>query len=249
MSSKGRYEIDMCSGAILPKLLKFALPLMFSGILQLLFNAADIIVVGRFAGDNSLAAVGSTSSLIQLLVNFFIGLSVGANIVAARFYGADDKERLRETVHTSMLLSVVCGIILTLIGLSLAETLLVWMQSPTAVRSLAAQYLRIYFLGMPAALVYNFGAAMLRAAGDTRRPLYYLVVAGVLNVVLNLVLVIVFHMGVAGVAIATTFSQVVSALLVVRCLLRDPGSLHLNLRHLRIHPARLKEIRRLAAEK
>ena len=245
MAAKGRYEIDMCSGSILPKMLRFALPLMLSGILQLLFNAADVVVVGRFAGDNSLAAVGSTTALVNLLVNFFIGLSVGANITAARFRGAGDKEGLRQTVHTSMLVGLISGIFLAVLGTSLAGTLLGWMQSPPAVRELAALYLRIYFLGMPAALLYNFGAAMLRATGDTKRPLYFLLAAGVLNVALNLFLVIVCHMGVAGVAIATVVSQVVSATLVVLCLLRHPGDIRLELRQLRIWPQRLKEILRI----
>lgn len=242
MGRKSSYEMDMCSGAILPKLLQFALPLMFSSILQLLFNAADIVVVGRFAGDNSLAAVGSTTSLINLLVNFFIGLSVGANILTARFYGANDYERLHQTVHTSMLLSLISGIFLAIVGFFFSGTLLVWMQSPASVRDLASLYLRIYFLGMPATLIYNFGAALLRAAGDTRRPLYYLFLAGILNVVLNLILVIVFHMDVAGVAIATVFSQCVSAFLVIRCLLHETGGVHLVPDHLRIWPERLKDI-------
>lgn len=183
-----QYEIDMCSGAILPKLLQFALPLMCSSILQLLFNAADIIVVGRWAGDNSLAAVGSNTSVINLLVNLFIGLSVGANILAARCYGADDKEGLRQTVHTAMLLSFISGLFLAVVGACGARTILIWMQSPPEVRGLATVYLRIYFLGMPATMVYNFGAALLRAVGDTRRPLYYLFSAGVINVILNLFL-------------------------------------------------------------
>ena len=245
MAAKGRYEIDMCNGPILPKMLRFAVPLMLSSILQLLFNAADVVVVGRFAGDNALAAVGSNTALVNLLVNFFIGLSVGANITAARFRGAGDTERLQETVHTSMLVGLVSGIFLAIVGTSLAGTLLTWMQSPPAVRELATLYLRIYFLGMPAALLYNFGAAMLRATGDTKRPLYFLLAAGVLNVVLNLFLVIVCHMGVAGVGIATVASQVISAALVVRCLLRHSGEIRLDLRRLRIHPQRLKEILRI----
>ena len=236
------YEIDMCHGAILPKMLRFAVPLMCSSILQLLFNAADVIVVGRWAGDNSLAAVGSNTSLINLLVNLFIGLSVGANILAARCYGASDKEGLRQTVHTSILLSLLSGLVLAVVGAAGAGTILGWMQSPEAVRGLATVYLRIYFLGMPATMVYNFGAALLRAVGDTRRPLYYLLTAGVVNVVLNLFFVIVCHLDVAGVAIATVISQVISAALVLRCLMREQGGIHLDLRQLRIWPARLKQI-------
>lgn len=236
------YEIDMCSGPILPKMLQFAVPLMCSSILQLLFNAADIIVVGRWAGDNSLAAVGSTTSLINLLINLFIGLSVGANILAARLYGANEKEGLRQTVHTAMLLSVISGALLTVVGVCGARTILIWMQSPAEVLGLAAVYLRIYFLGMPATMLYNFGAALLRAVGDTRRPLYYLLSAGVVNVVLNLFFVIVCHLDVAGVAIATAVSQCVSAALVVRCMIREQGAVHLEPRELRIWKVRLKQI-------
>lgn len=236
------YEIDMCSGAILPKLLRFALPLMCSSILQLLFNAADVIVVGRFAGDNSLAAVGSNTSLINLLVNLFIGLSVGANILAARNYGAGDREGLHQTVHTAMLLSLISGVGLTVVGVLGAGQILVWMQSPENVRGLATIYLRIYFLGMPATMLYNFGAALLRAIGDTRRPLYYLLTAGIVNVVLNLFFVIVCQLDVAGVAIATVISQVISAGLVVRCLIKEQGGIHLELRQLKIWPTRLKQI-------
>lgn len=236
------YEIDMCSGPILPKMLQFAVPLMCSSILQLLFNAADIIVVGRWAGDNSLAAVGSTTSLINLLINLFIGLSVGANILAARLYGANEKEGLRQTVHTAMLLSVISGALLTVVGVCGARTILIWMQSPAEVLGLAAVYLRIYFLGMPATMLYNFGAALLRAVGDTRRPLYYLFSAGVVNVVLNLFFVIVCHLDVAGVAIATAVSQCVSAALVVRCMIREQGAVHLEPRELRIWKVRLKQI-------
>ena len=242
-SSRGTdYEIDMCSGAILPKMLRFAVPLMCSSVLQLLFNAADVIVVGRWAGDNSLAAVGSNTSLINLLVNLFIGLSVGANILAARCYGAGDKEGLRQTVHTSILLSLLSGVVLAIVGALGASTILGWMQSPEAVRGLAAVYLRIYFLGMPATMVYNFGAALLRAVGDTRRPLYYLLTAGIVNVVLNLFFVIVCKLDVAGVAIATVISQVISATLVLRCLIREQSGIHLDLRQLRIWPARLRQI-------
>lgn len=236
------YEIDMCSGAILPKLLQFTLPLMFSSILQLLFNAADIIVVGRWAGDNSLAAVGSNTSIINLLVNLFIGLSVGANILAARLFGAGEKEGLRQTVHTAILLSFVSGVLLAVVGACGARTVLIWMQSPPEVRGLATVYLRIYFLGMPATMLYNFGAALLRAVGDTRRPLYYLFTAGIVNVVLNLFFVIVCHLDVAGVAIATVVSQCISAALVIRCMIREQGAVHLDLRQLRIWPVRLKQI-------
>lgn len=232
--SKGKYEIDMCNGPILSKLLIFTVPLMFSSILQLLFNAADIVVVGRFAGDDSLAAVGATSSLINLLTNLFIGLSVGANVLAARYYGAKQEKELNASVHTSMMLSLISGVILTLIGVFGAHRILALMQTPDDVLVLAAVYIRIYFLGMTSTMIYNFGSAILRAVGDTKRPLYYLLFAGVINVFLNLVFVIVFEMGVAGVAAATVISQTISAALVVRCLIKEKGSIHLDLRALRI---------------
>ncbi len=237
-----QYEMDLTNGAILPTLLKFTFPLMFSGILQLLFNAADIVVVGRYAGDNSLAAVGSNTSLINLLVNLFIGLSVGSNILAARQYGAKDRDGLRQTVHTSILLSLVSGTMLAVVGFFGARTFLIWMQSPPEVIDLATQYLRIYFLGMPATMIYNFGAALLRAVGDTRRPLYYLFTAGVINVVLNLYFVISLNLDVVGVALATVISQCISALLVVRCMILDTGFVHLDLRQLRFHKIRVKQI-------
>lgn len=237
-----RYEMDMCSGSILKKILLFTLPLMCSSLLQLLFNAADIIVVGRFAGDNSLAAVGSTSSLINLLTNFFMGLSVGANVLVARFFGAKNQKDLTETVHTAMMLSLYSGIILTVIGLAGAKRILLWMNTPEDVLPLAALYLRIYFLGMTAMMLYNFGSAILRAIGDTKRPLYYLTIAGVINVLLNLLFVIVLRMDVAGVAAATAISQCVSAVLIIRCMMREQGSIHLELSSLRVHGDKFRRI-------
>ncbi len=242
MQNHPRYEIDMCSGALLPKILTFAAPLMCSSVLQLLFNAADIVVVGRFAGDNSLAAVGSNTSLINLLITLFVGLSVGANILAARFIGSGNREALRQTVHTTMLLAFISGLLLTAAGAASARLLLELMQVPDAILSLATLYLRIYFLGMPATMLYNFGAALLRSVGDTRRPLYYLTAAGVVNVALNLLLVIVFQLDVAGVAIATVISQCLSALLMVRCLMREQSDIRLEWRLLRITPVRLRQI-------
>lgn len=244
MSAKGnkKYEIDMCNGPILKKMLVFALPLMLSSILQLLFNAADIVVVGRFAGDESLAAVGSTSSLINLLTNLFIGLSVGSNVLVARYFGAKKEEELRETVHTAMTLSLIGGAVLTVIGIVGAPMILTWMQSPPEVINLSIVYLRVYFAGITATMIYNFGSSILRAIGDTKRPLYYLTVAGVVNVVLNLIFVIVFHWGVFGVGIATVISQVISAILVVRCLLREQGGIRLDLKRLGINKGKLLQI-------
>lgn len=242
MGQTKKYKIDMCNGPILPKLLAFAVPLMLSSILQLLFNAADIVVVGRFAGDDALAAVGSNTALINLLTNFFLGLSVGANVLVARFYGAREEKETSETVHTAMLLAVFSGIILTLIGCLGARQILIWMHTPKEVLPLAATYLRIYFVGMTAMMVYNFGSAILRAVGDTKRPLYYLAFAGVINVVLNLVFVIVFDMSVAGVALATVISQCISALLIILCMMRDKDMIRLELKKLRIYKARFIKI-------
>ena len=241
-NEKKKYEIDMCNGPILKKMLLFALPLMLSSILQLLFNAADIVVVGRFAGDDSLAAVGSTSSLINLLTNLFIGLSVGANVLVARYFGAKKEEELRDTVHTAMTLSLIGGAVLTVIGVVGAPIILEWMQSPPEVFSLAVIYLRVYFAGITATMVYNFGSSILRAIGDTKRPLYFLSIAGVVNVVLNLIFVIVFRWGVFGVGIATVISQVISAALVIRCLLREQDGIRLDLKRLGINKGKLLQI-------
>ena len=241
-TEKKKYEIDMCNGPILKKMLLFAVPLMFSSILQLLFNAADIVVVGRFAGDDSLAAVGSTSSLINLLTNLFIGLSVGANVLVARYFGAKKEEDLKETVHTAMTLSILGGIVLTIIGMVGAPVILTWMQTPPEVLSLAVTYLRVYFVGMTAMMVYNFGSSILRAIGDTKRPLYFLTIAGVVNVALNLVFVIVFHWGVFGVGLATTISQVISAFFVLRCMMREQGGIRLDLKCLGINKSKLLQI-------
>ncbi len=240
-----RYEIDMVNGPILKKMLLFAIPLMCSSILQLLFNAADIVVVGRFAGDNSLAAVGCNGPLINLMTNVFMGLSVGGNVVAARDFGAGNDAELGKTVHTSMTLALFSGVFLTVAGVIFAPQLLKLMQTPENILPLAALYLRIYFCGMTAMMIYNFGSALLRSIGDTKRPLYYLVTAGVINVVLNLVFVIVFHMDVAGVALATVISQCISAFLIVRCMMREQGGIRLELRKLKIHKDKLGQVVRV----
>lgn len=228
-------QIDMTEGPIFGKLLKFSLPLIASSLLQLLFNAADVVVVGRFAGDNSLAAVGSTGSLINLLINLFMGLSVGTNVVAANYFGAQKKDDLRDTVHTAILVSIYSGLILTVVGVLGAKPILTFMQAPAEVLNLAALYLRIYFGGITATMVYNFGSAILRAKGDTQRPLYILFGAGILNFILNLIFVIIFKMDVAGVGLATVISQVISAALVILILIREPDDFHLNLKKLRIN--------------
>jgi putative MATE family efflux protein len=230
------YQINMTEGSIVKKLLQFSVPLIFSSLLQILFNTADVIVVGRFAGDNSLGAVGSTGSLINLMVNLFVGLSVGTTVVAANFFGAGKKSELKETVHTAILLSLISGIILTIFGVVGAKKILQWMQSPKEILDLATQYLQIYFGGIISTMIYNFGSALLRAKGDTKRPLYILFFAGIINVILNLIFVILFKMDVAGVALATVISQTISAFLVVRCLLKETEEFKLDLKQLKINP-------------
>lgn len=230
------HQIDMTQGAIFPKLLEFSVPLIFSSILQLLFNAADIVVVGRFAGDNSLAAVGSTGSLINLLVNLFMGLSIGTNVLAANYFGQKNKNKLQETVHTSMLISVISGIILTIIGVIFTTPILEFMQTPEEVLKLASIYLRIYFYGITSSMIYNFGSALLRAQGDTKRPLLILLLSGIVNIILNLIFVINFKLDVAGVAYATVISQTISAIIVVIILLKEDNDFKLNLRKLSINP-------------
>ena len=215
------YSMNLCEGPILKKVFLFAMPLIASGILQLCFNAADVIVVGQFAGDNSLAAVGSNGSIINLLVSVFMGLSVGVNVLVARFFAGKKEVELRKTVHTAITVSALCGTFIAIVGFILTPQLLIWMKSPAEVIGLSTLYMRIYFLGMPANLVYNFGAAILRGIGDTKRPLYFLTFSGAVNVVLNMIFVIVLQMDVAGVAIATVVSQCISMTLVLRCLMEE----------------------------
>ncbi len=243
MARANKYEMNMTEGALLPKVLMFSLPLIASGILQLLFNAADMVVVGRWAGKECLAAVGSTGSLINLMVNVFIGLSVGGSVAVAKSFGANDPAAVHKSVHTAMTLAIIAGVAVGLIGFIFCRPLLAMMDNP--VLDLATTYMKIYFLGMPFNMVYNFGASILRAVGDTKRPLIYLTIAGVVNVILNLILVICFHMNVAGVAIATVTSQAVSAVLVVICLMRSHGVVHLDLKDLRIHKRQLIDIARV----
>ncbi len=228
--------MDMCSGKVLKKMLLFTLPLMCSSILQLLFNAVDIVVVGRFAGDESLAAVGSNTAIINLLTNLFVGLSVGANVTSAICYGAKKWTDLKKTVHTAMLLSIYSGLLLTAVGVIGARQILIKMQTPPEILDLASLYLRIYFLGMTPMMIYNFGSAILRSVGDTRRPLVYLLVSGAVNAVLNLFFVIVLRMDVAGVALATVISETISAVLIVRCMMTESedSGIRLNIRELRI---------------
>ena len=237
-----KYEIDMCNGTLMDKLISFSLPLMLSGILQLLFNAVDIIVVGRFTGRQALAAVGSTTALINIFTNLFIGISLGANVLAARFYASGKEKEMSETVHTSITLALISGLVMALAGVLLARFALNLMGTPNDVIDQSVLYMRIYFLGMPFFMLYNYGAAILRAVGDTKRPLFFLVISGMTNAVLNLVLVIVFHMGVAGVAIGTIVSQLISSILVLSCLYTSNTSYRLYFSKLGIKTQYLKQI-------
>lgn len=237
-----KYEIDMCNGSILDKLISFSIPLMLSGILQLLFNAVDIIVVGRFTGSEALAAVGSTTALINVFVNFFIGISLGSNVLAARFFAAGKDKEMSETVHTAITLALISGVGMGIIGVLAAKGALMLMDTPDNVLNLSTLYMRIYFVGMPFFMLYNYGAAILRAVGDTKRPLLFLIISGSVNVVLNLIFVIRFHMGVAGVAIATVISQAISCVLVLRCLYRTESSYQLRFSRLGMKAKYVKQI-------
>ena len=223
MKQTKSFEIDMCNGTLMDKLISFSIPLMLSGILQLMFNAVDIIVVGRFAGSESLAAVGSTTALINVFTNLFIGISLGSNVLAARYYAAGKEREMSETVHSSLTLALISGILMAFAGLFFSRTALEWMGTPDDVIDLAALYMKIYFIGMPFFMLYNYGAAILRAVGDIKRPLLFLVVSGLVNAGLNMILVICFHMAVEGVAIATVISQLLSCIMVLSCLYRTQG--------------------------
>lgn len=236
------YAMDMCEGSILPKMLRFAIPLMCSSILQLLFNAADVVVVGRFCGDNSMAAVGSTTPIINLMTNLFMGLSIGANVLVAKYYGAKEEKKVHEAVHTAVALSILSGFVLTVVGVIFTKQILIWMNTPEDVFPLASKYLKIYFLGIVSVMLYNFCNSILRAVGDTKRPLYYLMFAGVINVVLNLFFVIVCKLDVAGVALATIISQCVSAFLIIRCLCREQAMYQLFLGKIKFYGHALKRI-------
>ena len=237
-----KYEIDMCNGSIMDKLISFSLPLMLSSILQLMFNAVDIIVVGRFSSSQALAAVGSTTALINIFTNLFIGISLGANVLAARYFAAGRGKEMSEAVHTAITLALISGVIMAFVGVGMSRTALSLMATPPDVIDLSAVYMRIYFMGMPFFMLYNYGAAILRAVGDTKRPLVFLIAAGLTNVVLDLLLVIVIPLGVAGVAIGTVASQMISCILVLRCLYKSEGSYQLRFSRLMIRWVYLKRI-------
>ncbi len=235
-------EIDMLNGPLFGNIVRFTIPIILSSILQLLFNAADLVVVGQFCGSVSVAAVGSTTSLCSLIVNLFVGLSIGAGVCVAQAVGSGDDDRMRQTVHTAIPVAIIGGVVLTAVGVVFAPTLLGWMGTPTEVIALSAVYVRLYFCGMVPSMLYNFGAAILRAVGDTKGPLLHLTVAGVLNVVLNVFFITVLHMDVAGVALATSISQVLSAALVLRALMRRQDACRLQWNRVSIHRRSLSRI-------
>ena len=239
------YRMDMTEGPLTTKIIKFTIPVMLTGILQLLFNTADVIVVGRFTGKTALAAVGSTGSLINLLVSLFMGLSIGTNVLVARYQGAKDDKAVSETVHTSIALGIVGGLILLIIGVVATRPLLEMMSTPEDVLDQSTLYMRILFFGMPLNLILNFGAAILRAIGDTKRPLYYLTIAGVINLFLNIFLVTVFSLGVAGVAIATVISEGVSCGLILLCLKHETGAIRLYFNRIKINPSKCIDIMKI----
>lgn len=236
---------SLAQGALFSKMVRFALPVMLTGTLQLLYNAADIVVVGRFAGTIAQSAVGSTTSLVNLLVNAFVGLSIGASVVLSNQLGAKDEGAVSQTVHTSMALALVLGFICAIFGLVASPLMLGWMQTPADVMEKSVLYLRIFFLGMPCNMVANFGFAMLRATGDSKRPLRYLAISGLVNVLLNLILVAVFHFDVAGVAIGTIAAQTLCAIWVVGHLMKRTDALRFNPREWQVDWARIKQITRI----
>ena len=245
LKRKTTHEINMTQGKLSKQLLSFALPFMLTGIIQLLFNAADMVVVGSFVGETALAAVGSTTSLVHLLVNLFIGLSVGTSVAVSRSYGAKDKEYASKVLHTSIWIGLIAGIAIGVIGIVVARPMLVLMDSPDSVIDMSVEYLTIYFIGSPFNLVYNFGAAVLRSMGDTKRPLVFLTIAGIMNVIVNLITVLCFNMGVAGVAYATITSQAVSAILVMITLIKNRGFISFKFKEFKIYKKALGEICKL----
>ncbi len=244
---KGTAQMDMLHGSLMNKILIFAIPLAASSILQQLFNSVDVAVVGRFAGSQALAAVGGNSSVINLLINFFVGLSMGANIVIANYIGQQKSKEIHDVVHTVILLAFFSGLFLLVLGVLAAKPILIWIHTPSDILELATLYLRIYFLGIPFVMIYNYGAAILRSKGDTKRPLYCLTLSGAINVVLNLLLVIVFHLGVAGVGIATVISNGVSAGIILYILMHEDRAIRLNIHDLSIKKDHLIRIIKIGA--
>lgn len=245
MKDKKQNNIDMVNGPLLKNIFIFAVPLMFTNFLQILFNAADTVVVGKFAGGEALAAVGATGSIVFLLTSVFNGLSMGSNVIIAKLLGSKDDTKIQKAVHTSIYMGIVGGILLAVLGIFFSKTFLKAMSTPSDIIDLSNLYMQIYFLGSIFLLVYNFGSAILRSKGDTKRPLYFLMISGVLNVVLNLIFVIVFKMSVAGVALATIISQGVSAFLVCRALTKETDATRLELKKLKLDTHLVLEIMKI----
>ena len=241
-TKSNRYEIDMCNGPIMRKLISFSVPLVLSSALQLLFNAVDIVVVGKFSGSQSLAAVGSTSALINLMINLFVGISLGANVMAGRYFATRREKDMSNLVHTAMTFALVSGVVMSFVGLFFSKGALMLMGTPDDIINLSALYMKIYFMGMPFFMVYNYGAAILRAVGDTKRPLLFLTIAGVVNAVLNMVLVIFFHLGVVGVAVATVVAQMISCVLVLKVLFKADSSYKLSVKKIGIKMEYLNQL-------
>lgn len=246
IAKRGRATLDMTKGSLLKNLIVFAVPLALTSLLQLLFNATDIIVVGQFVDSsiatNAVASIGASTPIVNLLVNFFMGLSVGATVLIAKYFGAKREQDLSQTIHTSIVISLVAGIILTVIGVLFAEQILVLMNTPKNILPLASKYLRIYFAGNVVTMLYNFGSAILRAVGDTKRPLIFLAVSGVANIGFNLFFVLVCNMDVEGVALGTLISQAISAVLIIWCLVKEKGAHRLEFKKLRVHRDKLLKI-------
>ena len=237
-----RKTIDMTSGPLFSNIITYTIPIIFTGVLQLLFNAADLIIVGQFCGSISVAAVGATGSITNLIVNLFIGLSVGTGVAVAQSLGAGDSKKAHRAVHTAIPTALVSGIILTIVGIAFSETFLIWMGTPEDVLPLSALYMKIYFAGIIFMMLYNFCSSILRAAGDTKSPLIFLTIAGIINVVLNVIFVTAFHLNVAGVALATTISQGVSAILVMVALMKRDDACRLYLSKIRFYKDELLQI-------
>lgn len=235
----------MLTGPLLPNIISYTIPIILTSLLQLLFNAADLMIVGRFCGSISVAAVGATSAITNLMVNFFVGLSVGAGVTVAHALGSREETVVHNTVHTALPTALLSGLVLTVVGVSFSAKFLAMMGTPETVLPLSSQYMKIYFAGITFTMVYNFCAAILRAAGDTRSPLVFLSLAGVINVVLNVIFVTVFHMNVAGVALATTIAQGISAVLVVRTLMKRTDACRLYLKKMRFHKPQLAKMLRI----
>ncbi len=242
IGGKKSFEIDMCHGPLWSQIIRFVIPLIISGLLQLGFHSADLIVIGRFASHRALAAVGATASLTMLLVNVFIGLSIGTNVLVARYLGENSRKDISRTVHTAILTSLGGGTILAVVGIILAKPLLLLMGTPEDILAMSVLYMRVYFAGMPLLMLYNFGSAILRAMGDTTRPFYFLLFGGVINVLLNLFFVLVFHWDVAGVAVATAISQGISGWMILQVLQKMRGPCRFKWQNLRFKWKNMREL-------